>query len=92
VSKTESSGKALDQIIAMAGSVGEMVMQIAASTTQQNTTAETVNGHITLISEMTTQASINAHETARACADLTDLATRLQEVVNHFKFQSHGKS
>jgi methyl-accepting chemotaxis protein len=85
VTKTEGSGKALDQIIEMASRVGDMVAQIATAATEQSATAEQVNANISNIAEMTSQSSINAGETAKACTDLSNLAFNLQTLVGNFK-------
>jgi methyl-accepting chemotaxis protein len=88
VVKTEGSGKALDKIIEMASRVGDMVAQIATAATEQSTTAEMVNDNIANIAEMTTQSSINAGETAKACSSLSNLAFNLQTVVGNFKLDT----
>jgi len=88
VDKTESSGKALDRIIEMAGQVGEMVAQIATAATQQSAAAEEVNGNVAHIAKMTSESSENASETSRACTNLSSLALSLQSVVGQFKLSS----
>jgi len=88
VTRTEGSGKALDQIIEMASRVGDMVAQIATAATEQSATAELVNDNISNIAEMTSQSSINAGETAKACTDLSNLAFNLQTLVGNFKLDS----
>jgi methyl-accepting chemotaxis protein len=85
VVKTEGSGRALDNIIAMATRVGDMVAQIATAAAEQSATAELVNSSISNIAEMTSQSSNNATETARACTDLSNLAFDMQSVASNFK-------
>jgi methyl-accepting chemotaxis protein len=85
VTKTEGSGRALDNIIAMATRVGDMVAQIATAAAEQSATAELVNSNISNIAEMTSQSSINATETAKACTDLSNLAFNMQAVAGNFK-------
>ncbi len=93
VAKTESCGHALDQIIEMAGRVGDMVAQIATSAAQQSASAVEVNGHVSDIADMNVQSSANARETAAACRDLSSLALGLQQVVGQFKLdgQTHRR-
>jgi methyl-accepting chemotaxis protein len=86
VSKTETSGKALEQIIDMAGKVGDMVAQIATAATEQSAATEEVNRNVSHIAEMTTESSHNAGDTAMACRNLSNLAASLQSVVGQFKF------
>ena len=85
VTKTKGSGEALDRIIEMAGRVGDMVAQIATAASQQSEAAEEVNGNVSHIAEMTAESSGHAAETARACIDLSSLASSLQAVVGQFK-------
>jgi len=88
VSKTESTGKALDQIIKMASKVGDMVTQIATAATEQSATAELVNSNVANIAEMTSQSSLNAGENAKACTNLSNLAFNLQSLVGNFKINT----
>jgi methyl-accepting chemotaxis protein len=81
----------LDQIIKMASRVGDMVAQIATAATEQSATAEQVNANISNIAEMTSQSSLSAGETAKACIDLSRLACNLQTLVGNFKLSSSGK-
>jgi len=90
VQKTEGSGKALDQIIEMATSVGDMVTQIASAATEQSATAETINANVANIAEMTQQSSLNAGETAKSCNNLSALANELLQVVEPFHLNTQG--
>ena len=83
--RTESSGKALHQIITMAERVGEMVALITESSARQDAAANAVNDNMAEIAEMSEQASATAGETARACTDLSNLTLSLREIVEHFK-------
>jgi methyl-accepting chemotaxis protein len=85
VTKTESAGRALDQIIGMAGQVGKMIEQIAAASTEQSAATDEVNGNVSSIAEMAAQSSNSANEMARACTGLSSLAMSLQEVVGQFR-------
>ncbi|MDR3764825.1 MAG: methyl-accepting chemotaxis protein [Acidobacteriota bacterium] len=90
VQKTEGSRQALDQIIEMATSVGEMVTQIASAATEQSTTAETINANVANIASMTQQASQNAGETAKSCNGLSALAGDLLQVVDTFQLKTQN--
>jgi methyl-accepting chemotaxis protein-2 (aspartate sensor receptor) len=87
LTRTESSGKALHQIIAMAERVGEMVALITESSAQQDEAANAVNSNMAEIAAMSEQATGTAGETARACIDLSTLALSLREIVEHFKLE-----
>jgi len=91
LTRTENSGKALDQIITMAGRVGEMVDQITNASSQQNAAAQAVNTNMAKISEMSGKVSTTSTETARACEELSTLALSLQELVGHFKLDETDK-
>jgi methyl-accepting chemotaxis protein-2 (aspartate sensor receptor) len=92
VTKTESSGEALDRIIEMAGRVGDMVSQIATAATQQSAAVEEVNGNVTHIAEMTTESSNKASETAKACIGLSSLALSMEAMVGQFKLKDADPS
>lgn len=85
LSRTESSGQALEQIIDAAGRVGQMVEQIASAASQQTTAAEEVNTNVTEIAQMSEQGAGYAARTAEACTHLRQLAESLQQVVGQFK-------
>jgi methyl-accepting chemotaxis protein len=87
VVNTEGSGRALDQMIAMAAQVGEMISQIAQAANEQSLTAGHVNSNISSIAEMAAHSTTNASETARACTDLFNLASHLQSLVSRFQLR-----
>lgn len=90
--RTQSSGEALDQIIAMAGRVGEMVQRITDASSQQDAAANAVNTNMAQIAEMSGQVSTTSNETAHACQDISMLALSLQEVVGHFRLDDGPRS
>jgi len=85
VTRTESSGEALDRIIEMAGRVGGMVAQIAAAASQQSAAVDEVTGNVSLIAKMTAESSNKASETADACIDLSKLALSMEATVGQFR-------
>lgn len=87
IERTAMSGKALQQIIEMADHVGEMTTQIATAAARQSGAMTTVNANVSQISGLTQESSGAAQQTAKACADLSNLASDLQQFVQLFKIE-----
>jgi methyl-accepting chemotaxis protein len=85
IERTVVAGKALHQIIEMADHVGAMIAQIAAAAARQSTSMQAINSNVTQISNLTKESSTAAHQTAKACSDLSNLASDLQQMVSLFK-------
>jgi methyl-accepting chemotaxis protein len=83
------AGEALKQIIESSENVQNMVTLIATAATEEAAATEQVTGAMGQIAIMLEQSSIGAKESAKACADLSNLALELQQVVN--KFQLHDQ-
>jgi methyl-accepting chemotaxis protein len=86
VSRTVSSGQALDQIIEMATRVGDMVTHIATAAAEQSATAAEINRSIDSISQTTIETSNNASESAKACAGISEMAQSMQNATSFFRF------
>ena len=85
VERTGAAGTALAEIIRMSEQVGNMVAQIATAASQQEGATEQINSSVTHISQSTQETSANAGQTADACANLSQLASGLHQLVNSFK-------
>ena len=85
VERTQASGEALKKIIQMSEDVGDMVTQIAAAASQQNSATDEINLSISQIATLTQQSSGAAEQTASACTNLSTLALDLQNLVGQFK-------
>jgi methyl-accepting chemotaxis protein len=81
---TGRAGKSLEQIIEKAGSVGEMVGQIAAATTEQSATTDEINGSMERISQLVAESANGARQSARACERLSASAAQMQHLVAQF--------
>jgi methyl-accepting chemotaxis protein len=92
IERTAMSGKALAQIIEMADHVGEMTSQIATAVSRQSGVMTTVNTNVGQISGLTQESSGAAQQTAKACADLSNLASDLQRLVQLFKIEEENYS
>jgi methyl-accepting chemotaxis protein len=84
---TGRAGESLKQIIAQADSVGEIVTQIATASAQQSATAQSVHNNVDQISQIASESADSAAQSAKACAELSNLAFQLQHMVERFKIQ-----
>jgi methyl-accepting chemotaxis protein len=90
VETTSQAGRSLGEIIRTAEKVGEMVSYIAAASAQQSTATEEVSANIERISKITRESAAGAHQSARACQDLSGMALDLQKMVAQFKLGHNG--
>ena len=87
IERTAVGGKALREIIEMADHVGSMISQIATAATRQSGAMAAVNANVAQISGLTKESSSAAEQTAKACSDLSNLASDLQHLVGQFKIE-----
>jgi methyl-accepting chemotaxis protein len=92
VEKTSVSGSALQEIIEMSASVGDVISEIASAAGQQSQSAHQVNDAMAQISSLVEESSVSAEHTAKACTSLSDLALDLRGLVNQFQVQSSSQS
>jgi methyl-accepting chemotaxis protein len=92
VEKTSASGSALQEIIEMSASVGDVISEIASAAGQQSQSAHQVNGAMAQISSLVEESSVSAEHTAKACTSLSDLALDLRGLVNQFQIQGSSQS
>jgi methyl-accepting chemotaxis protein len=88
VATTSKAGASLEEIIAAAQRVGDMITQIATATTQQTSAAEHVNTNLEQIAKITQESAAGAQQSAKACEDLSQLALELHQIVGQFKLES----
>jgi methyl-accepting chemotaxis protein len=89
VQKTTASGEALNEIIKMSQSVGDMIVTIATAATEQSAATDEINSNISQISSSTQSSSAASEQTAKACSDLSKLAFDLNKLVNQFQLISN---
>ena len=93
VETTSKAGASLEEIIAAAQQVGDMIAQIATAATQQTSTTELINSNVEQIARITHQSADGAEQAAKACEDLSTLALSLQQLVARFNLgQGDAKS
>ena len=69
----------------MAEQVGEIISHIATAATQQSSATEEVNNNMEQIAKLVKESADGAHQSAKACQDLSELALDLQKMVGNFK-------
>jgi methyl-accepting chemotaxis protein len=92
VAATMKAGTSLEEIIAAAQHVGDMISQIATASTQQAATAEQITSNVEQIAKITQESAAGAKQSAKACEELSGLALDLQQLVGKFKVDGGGSS
>jgi uncharacterized phage infection (PIP) family protein YhgE len=86
------AGASLEEIIAAAQNVGDMISQIATASTQQAATAEQITSNVEHIARITNESAAGAQQSAKACEELSNLALDLQQLVGKFKVDDRESS
>jgi hypothetical protein len=89
VAATAKAGESLQEILTTSQKVGDMILQIAFTATEQTTTAEGINANAGQIASMAHGSAASAQQEAKACEQLSDLAVDLQQLVSRFKLGNH---
>ncbi len=82
---TARAGASLKQIIEQADSVGEMITHIATAAVEQSAATDSVQNNVDQISRIAGESAEGATQSAKACADLSALASQLQNMVARFQ-------
>jgi len=85
---TEEVAKALNQIVNRAGKVGDLIAEIAASSSEQAAGVEQVNTAVSQMNQVTQQTAANSEESASAAEELTSQAHELANMVYSFTLSS----
>ena len=88
---TVEAGTKLQQIISGSERAADRIMRIAAAVAQQASSTDQVSTGIAGIEKISRESASGARESARACEELSNLATELESLVRRFKVES-GKS
>ena len=81
------AGDALQAIIAASESVTDMITQIATAANEQSAATEEVNRSMNEISHMVELSTTGTQNSARASAELSQLAAQMQELVGKFHLE-----
>ncbi|MBZ5722328.1 MAG: cache domain-containing protein [Acidobacteriia bacterium] len=91
VQSTREAGTSLQEIIQMSEQVGDMISHIATAATQQSAATEQVNGSIDQIAKITETSTAGVQQSAKAFAELSDLAFDLQQLVGQFRVGANAQ-
>jgi methyl-accepting chemotaxis protein len=89
---TTEAGKALDDIIKTAESLGDIIAQIATAVTEQESATDSVNASVDRIAQIASSSAAGATESAQACQALTRLATEMHQLVAQFQVGTESDS
>jgi methyl-accepting chemotaxis protein len=92
VASTERAGDSLQQIIRMSEQVGAMIGNIATGATEQSAATAEINRNMDQIASQVKESTVGAQESAKACQDLSDLASDLQSMVGSFKLEAESEN
>jgi len=84
LSQVQQCGASLNQIVDLAGEVGQMVLTIASSSKAQTTVANQITHSVHGFADFTRHASALGKETATACDELATLAVDLERHLQAF--------
>ncbi len=87
----DKAGGSLKEIITGAGSVVDIITQVAAASEQQSSASEQISKNIEAISSVTQQSSAGVQQIARAAEDLSRLTFNLQEIISQFTVEKNLK-
>jgi uncharacterized phage infection (PIP) family protein YhgE len=88
VTTTAKAGASLQEIITTSQKVGDMILQIAFSATEQTAAAEEINTNVDTIAKMAHESSAGAQQSAKACQELSNLALDLRQLVGRFNLDN----
>ncbi|MGE5432763.1 MAG: methyl-accepting chemotaxis protein [Syntrophomonadaceae bacterium] len=88
---TAEVSQVLHDILDGAKKTTGVVLQVAAASEQQSTTAEQISKNIEGISSVTQQSAAGIEQIARAAEDLNRLTVNLQEMIGRFKISQNDK-
>ena len=84
---TSRAGASLEEIIAAAQNVGDMISRISHSASQQDGAAQEIKANVEQISRLTSESVEDAQRSANTCDSLSKLAESLKEIVHQFTFR-----
>lgn len=85
VEQTKQAGEALAAITRAVATISEMNLQIASAAEEQSATTEEMNKNIININQLADETANSASQSTTASAELSKLATDLQNLVSQFK-------
>ncbi|ART80852.1 methyl-accepting chemotaxis protein [Oceanisphaera avium] len=92
VGQAQEAEQALEMISGAVQTIHDMNTQIATAVEEQATVTEDISRNLTTIHELGDETAAGANQTATASGELTQLAARLQQLVQGFKLEAHEPS
>ncbi|MGD0734400.1 MAG: methyl-accepting chemotaxis protein [Terracidiphilus sp.] len=86
VATTSKAGASLEEIIAAAQNVGNMITRISGTACQQGDAAQQINANVEEIAKLTSHSAEDAQQSTNSCDHLSKLAVSLKEIVHQFTF------
>ena len=87
VTTTSKAGASLQEIIAAAQNVGDMIERISTASSRQGASADQINSNVEQIACLTTESAEDAQQSTNSCQKLSDLSHSLKEIVSQFTFR-----
>jgi methyl-accepting chemotaxis protein len=92
VSIAEKSGKLLEGIVPNIQKTSRLVQEIAASSIEQNSGADQVNGALGQLNTIIQQNAAASEEMATSAEELSSQAEQLKDTISFFKIEVNGRS
>ncbi len=90
VTSAHSAGESLSSIISGAESLQQLVSQIAAATTEQSYSMNSVNENVNAIARIIDDTAASSVQSVEACQRLASLAANLTQLMGAFKVREDG--
>jgi methyl-accepting chemotaxis protein len=90
VEVAERAGDMLERIVPDIRKTAELVQEISAASTEQNSGADQINKSIQQLDQVTQQNAATAEETASTAEELNGQADQLQSAINYFKIEKRA--
>lgn len=91
VDLANKTGEALTRIVRMVSESADMIQQIAVASEEQSTATQQIAADIENVAQVTKESAAGANESAKACQDLSQIATELQRLVGNFRVSKVGR-
>ena len=85
VTQVAEAGVKLDAITQSVVSISDLSSHIASAATEQSAVAEDINKNISIINDASSTTTQNTRHISGASNELAGLATKMNEIANHFK-------
>jgi len=83
---TENAGKQMQELMPEIHKTSELVKEISAASSEQNSGAEQINGAVQQLNQVTQQNASASEEIATSSEELSSQADQLKEVIGFFTF------